>query len=74
VFELYVILTNMYWLVSVLQIPQVRKLDKIILYLSAEERKILMEKLQKEESSEWKNSFQYDFFLIFINNILKNIR
>ena len=31
-------------------------LDKVILDLGPEERKILMEKLQKDESSEWKNT------------------
>jgi hypothetical protein len=51
-FELYVSLTNMYWLVCVLQSHKMRKLDKILCDLSAEERKSLMEKLQKEESGE----------------------
>ena len=51
-FELYVSLTNMYWLVCVMKDHKMRKLDKIISYLSVEERKILMEKLQKDESGE----------------------
>ena len=32
------------------------KLDKIISHLGPEERKWLMEKLQKDESGEWKNT------------------
>jgi hypothetical protein len=42
----------MYWLVCVMQGHKMRKLDKIISDLSAEERKILMEKLQRDESGE----------------------
>jgi hypothetical protein len=48
-FELYVSLTNMYWLVCVMQSHKMRKLDKIFCDLSAKERKSLMEKLQKDE-------------------------
>ena len=71
--ELYVSLTNMYWLVCVMQGHKMRNLNKIISDLSVEERKILMEKLQRDESGEY-NTIQYDFFcLIFINNILRNI-
>jgi hypothetical protein len=51
-FELYVSLTNMYWLVCVLQSQKMRKLDQIICDLGVEEHKSLMEKLQKEESGE----------------------
>ena len=51
-FELYVSLTNMYWLVCVMQSHKMRKLDKILCDLSAEERKTLMEKLQNGESGE----------------------
>lgn len=53
-----------------------KKVDKVIYNLSVEECKILIEKSQKDEWSEWKNTIQYKFcfFLIFINNILKNIR
>ena len=51
-FELYVSLTNMYWLVCVMQSHKMRKLDKILCDLSAKKRKNLMEKLQKDESSE----------------------
>ena len=32
------------------------KLDKIISDIGPEEREILMEKLQKDESGEWKNT------------------
>ena len=32
------------------------KLDKVIYDLGPEERKILMEKLQKDESDEWKKT------------------
>ena len=42
-----------------------RKLDKIIFDVSVEERKSLMEKLQRDESREWKNTIQYDFFFEF---------
>jgi hypothetical protein len=51
-FELYVSLTNMYWLVCVLQSHQMRKLDKILCDVSEEECKRLMEKLKKNESGE----------------------
>jgi hypothetical protein len=43
--ELYVSLTNMYWLVCVMQVYKMRKIDDIIYDLGAKERKILMEKL-----------------------------
>jgi hypothetical protein len=77
-FELYVSLTNMYWLVCVLQSHKMRKIDKILCDLSAEERKILMEKLQKDEPGEWKIYIQYEFFffefsLIFYLKILDNM-
>jgi hypothetical protein len=42
----------MYWLVCVMQGHKMRKLDKIISDLNAEKRKILMEKLQRDESCE----------------------
>jgi hypothetical protein len=51
-FELYVSLTNMYWLVCVMQSHKMKKVDKIISNLSAEEHKILIEKLQNDESGE----------------------
>ena len=51
-----------------------RKLDKFIYDLSEEERKSLMENLQKDELAEWKNIIQYEFFFNLIDNILKNIR
>ena len=51
-FELYVSLTNMYRLVCVLQSHKMRKIDNILCDLSEEERKFLMEKLQKEDSGE----------------------
>ena len=50
--ELYVSLTNMYWLVCVIQGHKMRKLDNIISNKSAKERKRLMEKLQRNESGE----------------------
>jgi hypothetical protein len=50
--ELYVSLTNMYWLVCVMKGQKRRKLDNTISYLSEEEHKILMEKLQRDESGE----------------------
>ena len=50
--ELYVSLTNMYWLVCVMQGHKMRNLDNIIFYLSAEEHKSLMEKLQNDELGE----------------------
>ena len=50
--ELYVSLTNMYWLVCVMRGHKMRKLDKNIHDLSAEKHKILMEKLQKDELGE----------------------
>ena len=52
IFELYVSLTNMYCLLCIMQSHKMMKLDKVISYLWPEERKILMEKLQKDESSE----------------------
>ena len=51
-FELYVSLTNMYWLMCVMQSHKMRKLDKFLCDLSVEERKCLMKKLQKDESGE----------------------
>ena len=51
-FELYVSLTNMYWLVCVMQSHKMRKLNKILCGLSEKEHKILMEKLQKDELGE----------------------
>ena len=52
IFELYVSLTNMYCLLCIMQSYKMTKLDKIIFDLGPEERKISMEKLQKDESSE----------------------
>ena len=51
-------------------------LDKIVFDLGPKERKILMEKLQKDELGEWKITIDpiWVSFLIFINNILKIIR
>ena len=51
-FELYVSLTNMYSLMSVMHSKKMRKLDKIFCNLSVDERKILMEKLHNDESGE----------------------
>ena len=64
-FELYVSLTNMYWLVCVMQSHKIKKVDKIVSNLKAEESKIIIEKLQKDESGEWKNIIQYEFFFEF---------
>ena len=52
IFELYVSLTNMYCLLCIMQSHKMMKLDKVISDLGPEELKILMEKLQKDESSE----------------------
>ena len=52
IFELYVSLTNMYCLLCIMQSHKMIKLDKIISNLGLEERKILMEKLQKDEPGE----------------------
>ena len=52
IFELYVSLTNMYYLLCIMQSHKMTKLDKIIFYLGQEERKSQMEKLQKDESGE----------------------
>ena len=51
-FELYVSLTNVYWLLCVMKMQNMRKLDKIFCNLSVDERKILMEKLHNDESGE----------------------
>ena len=56
IFELYVSLNNMYYLLCIMQSHNMMKLDKIIFYLRLEECKILMEKLQKDESGERKNT------------------
>ena len=50
--ELYVSLTNMYWLVCVMQVNKMRKLYNIICDLGVEENKILMGKLQNDELGE----------------------
>jgi hypothetical protein len=42
-----------------------RKLDKILFYITVEEHKRWMEKLQKEELGECKNTIQYEFFFNF---------
>ena len=49
IFELYVSLTNMYCLLCIMQSHKMTKLDNIISDLGPEKRKILMEKLQKDE-------------------------
>ena len=51
-------------------------LDHIIDDLGPEEHKILMEKLQKDEIGEWKNTIDpiWVSFFNFINNVLKMIR
>ena len=60
IFELYVSLTNMYYLLCIMQSHKMTKLDKIISDVRPEECKILMEKLQKDESGEWKKYYQYN--------------
>ena len=59
-----------------MQSQKMMKLDKIIYDLGPEECKSLMEKLQKDESGEWKYTIDpiWVSFLIFINNILKIVR
>ena len=52
IFQLYVSLTNMYCLLCIMQSHKIMKLDKIISDLGPEERKILMENLQRDESGE----------------------
>ena len=52
IFELYVILTNMYCLLCIMQSHKMTNLDKIFSDLGPEEHKILMEKFQKGESGE----------------------
>ena len=52
IFELYVSLTNMYSLLCIMQSHKMMNLDKIISDLGPEEHKILMEKLQNDESGE----------------------
>lgn len=49
-FELFVNLSNMYWLMCDIQSQKLRKLDKILSNLSVEERNMLMEKLQRDKS------------------------
>ena len=56
IFELCVSLTNMYCLLCIMQSHKMMKLDMITSDLGPEECKSLMEKLQKDESSEWKNT------------------
>ena len=52
IFELYVSLNNMYCLLCIMQSHKMTKLDMIIFDLGPEERKSLMEKLQKDELGE----------------------
>ena len=49
IFELYVSLPNIYFLLCIMQSQKMMNLDKIISDLRLEEHKILMEKLQKVE-------------------------
>ena len=46
----------MYYLMCIIQSHKMMKIDNIIFYLGPEERKILMEKLQKDEPGERKNT------------------
>ena len=52
IFELYVSLTNMHFLLCIMQSHKMTKLDNIISDLGPEEYRRLMEKLQKDESGE----------------------
>ena len=52
IFELYVSLTNMYFLLCITQSHKMTKLGKIISDLGPKEHKTLMEKLQKDELGE----------------------
>ena len=69
----------MYYLVCIMQSHKMTKLDKIIFYLRPEERKILMEKLQKDESGERKKyyrsnmSFFFSISLIIYLKLLDNM-
>ena len=56
IFEIYVSLNNMYFSLCIMQSHKMTNLNMIIYDLGLEERKILMEKLQKDESGEWKNT------------------
>ena len=56
IFELYVTLTNMYYLLCIMQSHKMTKLDMIISDLRPEEHTSLMEKLQKYELGEWNNA------------------
>ena len=51
-FKSFVNLTNMYWLICDMHNQKMRKPVKILCNVSAEEHKTLMEKLQRDESSE----------------------
>ena len=52
IFELYVILTNMYCLFCIMQRHKMTKLDKILSNLRAKEHRSLMEKFHKDELGE----------------------
>ena len=52
IFELYVSLTNIYCLLCIMQSQNMMKFDKIISNVVPKERKLLMEKLQNDESGE----------------------
>ena len=55
-FELFINLTNMYWLMCDMQRQKMRNINQIICNLSAEKLKTLMEKIQRDESSEFKRN------------------
>lgn len=63
----------MYWLVCVMKSHKMKYVDKIISNISAEECKIQIEKLQKDELGESKNTIQYGFFIIIYLIILNNM-
>ena len=55
-FELYVNLINMYWLICDMQSQKMRNRVKDLCNLSEKYCKCLMKKLQRDESSESKNN------------------
>ena len=61
-FEVYVSLTNMYWLMCVMQSQKVRNIGKILCNLSGEEHKTLIDNLHNDESgTESKSTIQYEY-------------
>ena len=56
IFELYVSLTNMYFFLCIMQSHKMMKLDKVISELRLEEHKSLMEKFQRMNRVNEKNT------------------